>query len=121
MRKIILMPFVVLALQACAGDPAIQRIQGGTFNSCEEATIGELVDNFFASPSWSLIEADDGQTYVNLTGEMTLDEEPVNGLVQFTAPLTDEAAFEINAFELNEIPQNAIMVAGLVTAMCDEY
>jgi len=121
MKKIILMPFLVLALQACSDDPAIQRIKGGTFNDCQEATIGQLVDNFFASPSWALIAADDGRTYVNLTGGMTLYEEPVNALVQFTAPLTDEAAFEINAFELNEIPQNAIMIAGLVTAMCDEY
>ena len=52
---------------------------------------------------------------------MTYLDEPVDALVQFTAPMTDYASFEIAAFELNGIPQNAFMISGLVIAMCDEY
>jgi len=33
----------------------------------------------------------------------------------------DNAGFEINAFEMNDLPQNAFMIGALVTAMCDAY
>ena len=52
---------------------------------------------------------------------MTYDGVPVDALVQFTAPMYDSASFEINAFEMNDIPQNQFMVGALVTAMCNEY
>ena len=36
------------------------------------------------------------------------------------APMKDYADFGINAFELNEIPQNAFMISELVNVMCEE-
>ena len=121
MKKIILLLSTLFILQSCSEDPTIQRIKDGTFNNCNKATIEYLVDNFFNSPSWTAIVASDGSMYVNLTGEMTYDDVPVDALVQFTAPMNDNASFEINAFEMNDLPQNAFMVGALVTAMCNEY
>ena len=121
MMKFILLLSSLFFLQACSQDPTIERIKGGTFNECDKATIGDLVDNFFSSPSWKAIDATDGKNYVNLTGGMTYDERSVDALVQFTAPMYDNAGFEINAFEMNNHPQNGFMVRSLVTAMCDEY
>ena len=119
---IFLLSMVGFSLQGCSSeDPAIERIKSGKFNDCDKATIDDLTDNFFASPSWVRIVATDGRNYVNLTGEMTYDEVPVDALVQFTAPMYDNAGFEINAFEMNDLPQNAFMIGALVTAMCDEY
>ena len=121
MKKFILLLSTFFILQSCSEDPAIERIKSGAFNNCDKATIDDLADNFFASPSWVTIVATDGRNYVNLTGEMTYNEVPVDALVQFTAPMYDNAGFEINAFEMNDLPQNAFMIGALVTAMCDEY
>ena len=121
MKKIILFLTTLFILQSCSDDPTIERIKNGTFNNCAKATIGDLTDSFFSSPSWVAILADDGRNYVNLSGGMTYDDQAVDALVQFTAPMSDNAGFEINAFEMNGIGQNAFMVGALVTAMCDEY
>ena len=119
---IFLLSMVGFSLQGCSSeDPAIERIKGGTFYDCDKATVDDLADNFFRSPSWVTIVATDGRSYVNLTGEMTYNEVPVDALVQFTAPMYDNASFEINAFEMNDLPQNPFMIDALVTAMCDEY
>ena len=50
---------------------------------------------------------------------MTLDGDPVDALVQFNAPMKDYADFGINAFELDEIPQDAFMILELVNVMCE--
>lgn len=121
MKKLFLLTTTLFFLVSCSTDPTINRIQEGTFNDCSKATIGDLVDNFFSNPKWEAIEATDGNNYVNLSGGMTYLDEPVDALVQFTAPMTDYASFEIAAFELNGIPQNVFMISGLVIAMCDEY
>ena len=120
MKKILFLISALFILQSCSEDPTIQWIKEGTFNNCNKATVGDLADNFFAYPSWTAIAATDGRSYVNLTGEMTFEGNAVDALVQFTAPMSDNAGFEINAFEMNNLPQNAFMVGALVTAMCDE-
>tara|TARA_B100000579_G_C22009953_1_gene479017 strand:+ start:68 stop:433 length:366 start_codon:yes stop_codon:yes gene_type:complete len=121
MKKIIFAMAAILILQACGQDQSIQIIKNGSFNACGKANIGDLVNNFFDGPSWTAIESVDGRKYVNLEGEMTYDEIPADALVQFTAPLTEYASFEINAFEINGVGQNQFMIGALVSAMCDEY
>jgi len=122
MKKLSFIFIAIFVLQSCSPseDVTITRIKDGSFNACDGATIGELADNFFSNPKWEAIVATDGLSYVNLTGGMTFDGSPVDALVQFTAPMEDYADFGINAFELNEIPQNAFMITGLVNVMCEE-
>jgi len=122
MKKIYFTFIAIFILQSCSPseDVTITRIKDGSFNDCGSTTIGPLDDNFFSNPKWEAIDATDGLSYVNLTGGMTYDGVAVDALVQFTAPMKDYADFEINAFELNEIPQNAFMISGLVTAMCEQ-
>ena len=122
MKNLLFALIAIFILQSCSPfeDVTVARIKEGSFNACSEATIGELANNFFSNPKWEAIVASDGLSYVNLTGGMTFDNAPVNALVQFTAPMQDYGDFEINAFELNEIPQNAFMITGLVNIMCKE-
>ena len=76
MMKFILLLSSLFFLQACSQDPTIERIKGGTFNECGKATIGDLVDNFFSSPSWEAIDATDGKNYVE--GDVGVKIENVN-------------------------------------------
>ena len=122
MKKLLFALIPIFILQSCSSfeDVTITRIKDGSFNACSEATIGDLANNFLSNPKWEAIIATDGMWYVNLTGGMTLDGEPVEALVQFTAPMRDYADFGINAFELNEMPQNELMISELVNVMCEE-
>ena len=122
MKKLLFALIPIFILQSCSSfeDVTITRIKDGSFNACSEATIGDLANNFLSNPKWEAISATDGMSYVNLTGGMTLDGKPVDALVQFTAPMRDYDDFGINAFELDEIPQNALMISELVNVMCEE-
>lgn len=122
MKKLYFTFIAIFILQSCSPfeDVTITRIKDGSFNACDSTTIGQLAENFFSNPEWEAIVASDGLSYVNLTGGMTYDGLAVDALVQFTAPMEDYSDFDINAFELNEIPQNAFMISGLVTAMCEQ-
>ena len=122
MKNLLFALIAIFILQSCSPfeDVTITRIKDGSFNACSDATIGDLANNFLSNPKWEAIIATDGLSYVKLTGGMTLDGDPVDALVQFTAPMKDYADFGINAFELNEIPQNAFMISELVNVMCEE-
>ena len=122
MKNIFALLCVVLLVQSCGGfdDFGVQRVKGGSFNECSTINIETLADNYFSSPSWLAIKAADGTRYINLSGGMTFNDNPVDGLVQFSYPKEDYDSFEIVAFEMNDIPQNDFMISGLVTSMCDE-
>ena len=88
-------------------------------NFCPQATVKEMVNNYVASPKWSAFVATDGEDYVNVEGKITYMEKPVDMLLQFKVD-TDSDRFEVNAFEINEIPQNVFMQSALLENMCSE-
>lgn len=102
------------------GDAGIMSIKTGTFDWCGKATIGDLVDNFFADPKWEVIDGQDGNRYVNLTGGISYYDRPARALVQFSYPDSNER-FEIAAFEINGEGTSELMIGQLVGKMCEEY
>ena len=86
---------------------------------CPQATVKEMVNNYVASPKWSAFVADDGEDYVDIEGEITYMEKPVDMVLQFKVN-TDSDTFEVNAFEINDIPQNIFMQGALLENMCSE-
>ena len=103
----------------CSSDSRLSLVKNGVMDFCPQATVKELVDNYVGSPKWSAFVATDGEDYVNIEGEITYDDLPVDMLLQFKVN-TDSERFEVNAFELNEIPQNIFMQAALLESMCSE-
>ena len=100
-------------------DSRISLVKNGVMDFCPQATVNELVNNYVANPKWSAIVATDGEDYVNLKGKITYDERPANMLLQFKVD-TNSDRFEVNAFEINEIPQNVFMQNALLSDMCSE-
>ena len=100
-------------------DRALTIVKDGNFAGYPDHTVGEAVSCFFGSPKWASVQGEDGNTYVNLTGRMTFLEEPVDALVQFRVD-KDAGTFEVNAFELNDIPQANAMTLALVEALYGE-
>ena len=86
---------------------------------CPQATVKEMVNNYVPSPKWSAFVADDGEDYVNIEGEITYMDEPVDMVLQFKV-YTDNDTFEVNAFEINDEPQNIFIQAAFLDVMCSE-
>ena len=123
-----LLAVATVAVAACgdddtvvgAGDDrALSIVQDGHFTDHPEYSVGEAVACFVGNPKWSSLEGEDGNTYVNVTGRITFLDEPVEALVQFRVD-QDAGTFELNAFELNAIPQNNLMKLALIEAMYGE-
>jgi hypothetical protein len=121
MKHLYLFILFLFILQSCDvfDDPGTQRVKGGSFNECNSISVEKLSSNFFSNPEWAAIQAADGNKYINLSGGMTYYEKPVNALIQFSYPEVDYGSFEIVAFEMNGIPQNQLMINGLVKSMCE--
>ena len=57
-----------------------------------------------------------GSISVNATGKITYMDKEVKAEIQFIVN-KDNGTFNMNAFEMNGIPQNVFMVAGLINKM----
>lgn len=107
-------------LAGCGEAKAVKTIKQSYFYGYENKTIGDAVDDFFANPKWEAgIPVDEefaGKTLINCMGEITYDDIPVMAEIQF---VLDEKTgeFELNAFEINGVPQNQYMQNVLLEAM----
>lgn len=99
---------------------AIALVKSGHFTDHENKTVGEAVDGFFSNPKWETGFGVDGETkgkmLVNARGGMTYMDKPVDAQIQFTVDM-DNGTFQMNAFELNGIPQNQLMIVSLINKM----
>jgi hypothetical protein len=102
----------VFAFGSPGDSETIQMVKQGYLNDYQSKTIGKAFDDFFAGESWSSFELD-GSHYVNVKGKITYHDKPVTAVVQFNVD-KETASLEIEAFEINEVPQNLIVLYGLL-------
>ena len=118
MKKIIFMLSISPLLTGCFFDSSeVKLVKNGTLNACPGQTIKQIVDGFFGSPKWESGQSDQGEKFVNIRGEMTYMNKPVEGLVQFKIN-SDGNTFNYQAFEMNGIPQNNMVAMQLISKMC---
>ena len=111
--------FAALLLTGCAPDSRVSLVQDGSIEGCRNATLKEMVDSYIGSPKWSAGESEDGQEFVNIEGNIMFNEKEVDLVLQYLVN-PEKETFEFSALELNEIPQNGFVAAGLLSNMCDE-
>jgi hypothetical protein len=117
MNKLILL-LLIIYFSGCTSNNE-EAILKGYFEGCNNATVEELVANYFGDPEWESFTGDDGKYHLNVSGELSLDENPVKGVLQFE--MLKGNSWKVNAFELNGEPQNEDEINDLVDAMCDEF
>ena len=100
-------------------DRALSIVQDGNFTGHDDYTVGQAAACFFENPKWTSLKAEDGSNYVNLTGGMTFAGEPVEALIQFRVD-KDAGTFVINAFEIDDAPQDDALKLSLIEAMYGE-
>ena len=98
-------------------DSIAQQVKYAKLGSCPEKTLDEMAKGFMGSPSWSSGKTEDGNTFVNLEGDISFMEKKVSAVIQFK--FNDDETFQYNALEFNEIPQNNLIASSLLEKMCD--
>lgn len=96
----------------------VSLVKNGRLDGFPEVTVGELVDNFLGGSSWSTDTGPGGQRIVNVKGQLTFVGKPVQGVIQF---FVEGKRFELQAFEMNGIPQNNLVKATLFKKMYEQY
>ena len=62
-------------------EPGAALVKNGKLDSCQNKTLGEMVDGFMGSPSWSSGVADNKQEFVNIKGRITVAGKEVDALM----------------------------------------
>ncbi|MEF2965848.1 DUF4339 domain-containing protein [Paenibacillus sp. M1] len=100
-------------------DPSsVDLVKDGTLNSYPNKTVSQMVDNYFLNSKWEAFVADDRNTYINVTGEITYQGENTQVLMQFK--LNNDDSFELYALEFNDVPQDMTTYTVLMNSMYDE-
>ncbi len=119
--KWILMAAIAITVIACgdddkvvgAGDDdSLEIVQDGAFFD-HTRTVGQEVNCYFGNPKWSTLKGEDGNRYVNLKGIIAVGGVNTESAVQFRVD-KDARSFEINAFEIDEVPQGQEIILELV-------
>jgi hypothetical protein len=111
----LLMAAVSLWLLGCGGDNEdITSVKNSKINACATKTIGQMVDGFILKPKWESFNHEKG-TVVNVSGKVNKTGEEVTVLLQF---IINGKVITTNALNLNNEPQNQIVIAAFFMAMC---
>lgn len=94
------------------GDASINAVKNGTLDGYPQTTLGESLGNFLSNAKWESLKAEDGNTYVNVTGGITFDGRPADLALQYR--VYDTGRFEYQALEINGVPQSTLVYWGLI-------
>ena len=127
-KKILIVVGIILAIiilvSVFSSDANVKMLTESHMSACPQKTVGQMVNGFFASPSWSSgiahgnKDIPDGVTFVNLKGKIAYMDKPVEATLQFVFS-EDNSEFSVQALEFNGIPQNQLMIWGLLEKMCE--
>lgn len=104
---------LVFGMAGCVfDDEKVSAVKNGHLSDYPAVTVGEAFDSFFASPEWKSFKSDKGKNIVEFTGKCRYQDVDVTAKMQFV--VSGNKAFEIDFFSLNDIPQNKLLLAGLM-------
>ncbi|MEQ1527027.1 MAG: hypothetical protein ABL911_09815 [Gallionella sp.] len=94
----------------------VKIVKTGTLLMCPNHTLEKMAVSFMGSPSWESGKAKDGTSFVNVSGQITYSDKPVEAKVQFTI---EGDSFSFRAFEMNNVPSANIIAISLLGKMCE--
>ena len=101
-----------------AVDPRVQSIKNAV-KADYGVTYEEAFTNYFGNPAWKGFVSDDGKDVVEFTGKCMFQDTRVTALIQFVIN-NEEETFEAVYLSFNDIPQNKLILATLITDVFDE-
>lgn len=100
------------------GNAEIRIVKNGTLEACPKATVQEMVNGFMGSPLWASGVTEEGETFVNVSGDISVHEKKVRAVLQFFVD-KKEGTFRFNALEFNGVPQPLIAAVAMMKKMCE--
>lgn len=97
----------------------VKIVKNGKLNAYPNKTIGDAIDSFFGDSSWSSGVSEKGLKFVDVAGKITYMEKPINAKMQFVLD-KNGTQFSVRALEFNDIPQNQLMIEGLLEKIYQE-
>lgn len=115
--------FVALASFGLVGRSAwdnsrIRLVKQGKLDACSHATVEKIVNGFMGNPTWESGLAEDRTAFVNVRGDIFVNDRKVRALIQFAVD-TKRDTFQFQALEYNGVPQPVLVAAGLFENMCE--
>lgn len=115
--------FVMLASFGLVGrsswdNARIRLVKQGTLEACSYATVEKMVNGFMGNPAWESGLAEDRTAFVNVKGDIFVDDKKVRALIQFAVD-TKRDTFRFQALEYDGVPQPLLVAAGLFANMCE--
>lgn len=96
----------------------VNRVKNGHPNNYPNSTYDEAFKKFFGSPTWKYFKSDDGKDVVEFTGTCTYQNVNVKAKQQFILN-TAAGTFEAGALSFNDVPQNALITAAMLSKVFD--
>lgn len=106
---VLVVMIAVLAGADGENDKYVQTVKSGTIEAYPQKTVGEAFDNYLINAVWESGEAENGQRFVNVKGEILYEGKNAEIIVQFFVD-DDNEFFQYNACEINGVPQNDLTV-----------
>lgn len=97
-------------------DPNVVLVKTGHLSAYPNVTIGKAVDAFLSDPRWEEVHGKDGNEYVNVRGGARFRNKPIRVCLQFHVD-RKAGSFEVKACEFNDIPQNGLITAAVLSKM----
>lgn len=107
---ILLIVLVFAPSSGNSGNEYIEAVKNATLPAYPQATVGEAFDNYLYKPEWETYLSDDKKRFVNVIGQITMDEKEANLKVQFL--VEDETSeknkvlVSYNACEIDGVAQS---------------
>ena len=141
MKKIVaLLTAMLLLLSACSGatldnagkeledaltnmsdanNKYVLMVKGGYRASNPSITYDDAFSTFFGTPRWKYFKSNDGQDVVEFTGDCMYQGVAVKARIQFVVD-EENGTFEATYLAFNEVPQNALTLAALISKAFEE-
>ena len=109
---------ILLCVGCAQEDKYIVAVKTGHSLSHPEITIGEAFGKFFANPQWKHFKSDKEEEVVEFTGKCKYLDAEVTAKIQFV--FSDKNKFETKFLSFNDIPQNMLMLEGLISKIYEK-
>ena len=103
-----------------ADNKYVQMVKGGYRPDDPDVTYEDAFTSFFGTPRWKYFESEDGQDVVEFTGDCTYQDVPVKARIQFVVD-EENGTFEASYLAFNEVPQDALTLAAVISKAFEEY
>lgn len=102
-----------------ADNKYVQMVKGGYREGNPDLTYDDAFNAFFGTPRWKYFKGEDEQDVVEFTGDCTYQDTPVKARIQFVVD-EENGTFEATYLAFNEVPQNMLMLSGLIETVFSE-